>query len=123
MKKIFQIERSLTVGMNATQVFNFQLKENYAKCTGVFLTKYTNGGSYGTDFSKLTLGLNIAQMEVLPIGTDASVIALTDYISRNDAAYDFREENIPAKSSDVQLTVTNVASYPQVFNAYFILEN
>ncbi|MBR6250491.1 MAG: hypothetical protein IKR17_04750 [Bacteroidales bacterium] len=119
MKKSYQIQRDLVVPANSTQVFNFQLKETYAKCTGVFLTPF--GGS--TDFSQLTLGLNIAQTEVLPNGVDASLIALTDYIGRADATYDFKEENIPAKSSDVQLSVTNLGSTEQKFNMYFILEN
>ncbi|MBE6341456.1 MAG: hypothetical protein E7069_12100 [Bacteroidales bacterium] len=119
MKKSYQIERGLVVPANQTKVYNFQLKENYAKCTGVFVVPFRGN----TDFSQLTLGLNIAQTEVLPNGVDASLIALTDYISRADATYDFKEENIPAKSSDVQLTITNNGTTEQKFNMYFILEN
>lgn len=137
MKKTYQIQRGLSVKAGESKTFNFQLKENYAKCTGFFLTPSTAN----TDFSVLTLLLNVAQMEVLPNGTDASLFALTDYISRADATYDFKEENIPAKSSDVQLIVTNNAptkdaegnplkdekgnpiDNTQTFNVYFVLEN
>ncbi len=120
MKKTYQIERNIKIAAGKTEIINLQLKENYAKCTGFFLTPY----KAGTDFSKLTLGLNIAQQEILPIDTDASLFALTDFIGRADATYDFTEENIPARSSDVQLTITNTdGETEQIVNAYFILKN
>ena len=119
MKKSYQIQRELTVAANSTATFNFQLKENYARCTGFFLSPHLAK----TDFSTITFSLNIAQMEVLPQGSDASLFALTDYISRSEATYDFTEEQIPAKSSDVQLVVTNNSDNEQKFNVYFVLEN
>lgn len=124
MKKTYQMERNLSVPANSTKIFNFQLKETYAKCTGVFLVPFTKGSVYGTNFKYLTLGLNIAQTEILPNGTDASLIALTDYISRDEATYDFAADNIPARSSDVQLTVVNSdTENEQHFTIYFVLEN
>ena len=119
MKKTYQIERDIRIDAGKTAIINTQLKENYARCTGFFLTPY----KAGTDFMALTLGLNIAQQEILPINTDSSLFALTDYIGRADATYDFSEENIPARSSDVQLTITNTSDSAQIVNAYFILKN
>lgn len=37
--------------------------------------------------------------------------------------YDISDENIPAHSSDVTLTVTDGDSYAQKFNVYFVLTN
>lgn len=120
MKKTYQIEREITVMGGETKTINLQLKENYQKCIGFFLTPDKDG----TDFSKLTVGLNIAQQEILPRSADAALFALTNYIGRADATYDFSEENIPARSSDVQLIFENreTKGY-QRFNVYFILSN
>ncbi len=120
MKKTYQVERKLSVAAGKTKVFTLTLQEAYAKCVGFFLTKDTAGG---TDFSKLTLGLTIAQQEVLPLGTDAILFAMTEYVSRHDATYDITAENIPARSSDVILTVTNNSDETQIFNVYFALAN
>ncbi len=120
MKKTYQVERNLTVDAGKTKVFSLTLQEAYAKCNGFFLTKYMAGA---TDFSALTIGLTIAQQEVLPLGTDASLFAMSEYVSRHDALYDISEENIPARSSDVTLTVTNNGSTSQTFNVYFALAN
>lgn len=120
MKKTFQVERDLSVDAKSTRVFTLTLQEAYAKCKGFFLTKKTAGG---TDFSKLTIGLTVAQQEVLPLGTDAALFAVSEYVSRLDAMYDMADENIPARSSDVTLTVTNNGSTLQTFNVYFALSN
>lgn len=121
MKKTYQIERNLVVAAHSTKTFNFQLKETYANCTGFFITPATAGN--GANFSDLSLGLNIAQQEILPLNTDAVLFALTPYISREDATYDFSEEKIPARSADVQLIVENTGDTEQYFTAYFILKN
>ena len=44
-------------------------------------------------------------------------------MSRGEATYDFREENIPARSSEAQLTIENNGETDQTFNVYFVLEN
>lgn len=119
MKKTFQVERGLTVGGNTTKVFTFTLQEAYAKCAGFFLT----ANASNTSFDDITIGLAIAQQEVLPLCTDASLFALSAFVSRHEAMYDISDENIPARSSDVTLTVTNNSNYTQKFNAYFVLTN
>lgn len=119
MKKTYQIERELVIAGGKKEIFNFQLKESYAHCVGFFLT----ASNVGTNFSKLTLGLNIAQQEILPIDTDAVLFAKNDYLGVNDVTYDFTKENIPSRSSDVQLTIENVGSSEQKVNAYFVLTN
>lgn len=121
MKKSYQIE-TVTIKAKEKTTLNYQLKENYAKCIGFFVTPNANGIS-GTNFTNIQLSLNIAQMEILPHGTDAALFALTDYISREDATYYFREEGVPARSSDVQLEVSNSGDTDESFNIYFILEN
>ncbi len=119
MKKTFQIERKLSIPARTSKIFNFQLKESYAKCTGFFLTP----DAVGADLSNVELSLNIAQMEVLPSGADASLFAITSHVSREEATYKFAEENIPARSSDVQLTFNNKSHSTVTVNAYFVLEN
>lgn len=120
MKKTYQVQRDLTVVGNATKVFTITLQEAYSKCNGFLLVPNTAGK---TDFNALTVGLTIAQQEVLPLGTDASLFALSEYVSRHDALYDITDENIPARSSDVILTVTNKSETAQTFSAYFLLSN
>lgn len=122
MKKGLQIVRNIKISGGESQTINIQLKENYAKCTGVMLTP----GANNTRFDLLTIGLIVAQHEVLPIGTDATLIAHHSNISRDEAKYDFTEENIPARSSDVELQVKHIGKstdVTQTFNVYFFLEN
>lgn len=120
MKKTYQVQRDLTVNGNSTKVFTITLQEAYAKCNGFLFVPQTAGES---KLSNLTIGLTIAQQEVLPLGTDASLFALSEYVSRHDALYDITDENIPARSSDVILTVTNKGKEVQTFSAYFLLSN
>lgn len=119
MKKTYQIERDLFVGANSSKNFNFQLKETYAKCVGFFLVPRASG----VNFANVQIGLNIAQQEILPINTDASLFAVNNYVARSDAEYNFEEENIPARSSEVQFSVKNDSNTAQYFHAYFILKN
>lgn len=122
MKKGLQLVRSIKVSGGENKIINIQLKENFKKCTGVLLTAGTNT----TRFNLLTVGLTVAQHEVLPIGTDAILIAHHNNISRDEAKYDFTEENIPARSSDVELQVKHIGKSTdpaQTFNVYFFLEN
>lgn len=119
MKKTLQVERDIIVEANEIKTVNLRLKEDYKNCVGFFLTPTIAG----TDFSALLVGLSIAQIEILPQGCDASLFAMTSYIGRNDATYDFTSDGIPAKSSEVQLTISNRSNNSQKVNAYFVLSN
>jgi hypothetical protein len=119
MRKTYQVERSVSVAAGAAKQVNLTMKENYSRVTGFFITPNTAL----TDMGQITIGLTIAQQEVLPKGCDASLFAITGYVSRGEATYDFREENIPARSSEAQLTIENNGETDQTFNVYFVLEN
>lgn len=119
MKKTLQVERNITLNPGEQKIINIRLKDEYAKCTGFFLSP----SSAGTNFSAIDLGLSIAQKDLLPIECDALLFAMTDSVGRDEATYDFSEENIPAKSSTAQLTAKNRSDRAVSFNAYFVLSN
>lgn len=124
MKKTFQIIRIQVDGTIDTtttnsKTFTEQLRQDYAKCTGVFVTpKNAN-----TDFSQITASLKIAQNEILPLDFDLSLIAFTGEVSLTEACYNFASDNIPARSSEMEFTVTNPTDKPIEFNLYLLLEN
>ena len=75
MKKTFQIVQVSVPAATSTDVINSktftdQLRQDYAKCTGVFVTPR----DASTDFSQVTASLKIAQNEILPLDFDLSLI-------------------------------------------------
>lgn len=133
MKRSFQIFRNVTAngivtntdsetsavttGGNIVTVTD-QLRQDFSKCTGVFVVPQ----SAATDLSGVTCSLKIAQNEILPDGFDLSLIAFKGDVSLGQTIYDFAKDDIPAKSSEFELVLTNSTSTSQTFNLYFVLE-
>lgn len=133
MKKSFQIFRNITAkgivestdsetnkvtaGGNIISMTD-QLRQDFAKCTGVFVVPQ----SANTDLSGVTCSLKIAQNEILPDGFDLSLIAFKGEVSLGQTIYDFSKDEIPAKSSEFELILTNNTKTDQMFNLYFVLE-
>ncbi len=119
MKQAFQIIKDIvtpTGGENAI-TYTERLKEGYSKCIGVFITPI----SQDTDLSQVEISLKIAQQEIFPSGFDASLIAHTGFISMKDAMFDISNENIPAKSSELELVVSNNGTAAKTFSLYLVL--
>lgn len=95
-----------------------QLRQDFSKCTGVFVVPQ----SASTDLSGVTCSLKIAQNEILPDGFDLSLIAFKGEVSLGQTIYDFSKDEIPAKSSEFELILTNNTKTNQTFNLYFVLE-
>lgn len=122
MKKSYQIIRDITVTGGKSTTITERLKEGYTRCVGAFVTPTTAA----TSFMQLTASLKIAQNEILPAGFDLSLIAFSGDVSMNECIFDFRKENIPARSSELEIVVKNNSSdaaNSQSFNLYLILEN
>lgn len=124
MKKTFQIVKVSVPAATSTDIINSktftdQLRQDYAKCTGVFVTPR----DASTDFSQVTASLKIAQNEILPLDFDLSLIAFTGEVSRQEATYDFAADNIPARSSELEFSVTNPTDKDIDFKLYLVLEN
>lgn len=149
MKKTFQIIRGLSLlhkdastpwgsvapvqngeGNQAVNVVsvNERLKDGYSKCTGVFVVPE----KIGEKLSNVTITLKIAQQEVLPVGFALSLITYDGNSSLADTTYDFRQENIPARSSEAEITIECLTSLcgtqterknAQLFDLYLVLEN
>lgn len=133
MKKSFQIFRNITAkgivestdsetnkvtaGGNIISMTD-QLRQDFSKCTGVFVVPL----SASTDLSGVTCSLKIAQNEILPDGFDLSLIAFKGEVSLGQTIYDFSKDEIPAKSSEFELILTNNTKTDQMFNLYFVLE-
>ncbi len=133
MKKSFQIFRNITAkgivestdsetnkvtaGGNIISMTD-QLRQDFSKCTGVFVVPQ----SASTDLSGVTCSLKIAQNEILPDGFDLSLIAFKGEVSLGQTIYDFSKDEIPAKSSEFELILTNNTKTDQMFNLYFVLE-
>lgn len=133
MKRSFQIFRNITakgivestdsetnkvtVGGNIVSLTD-QLRQDFTKCVGVFVVPQ----SASTDLSGVTCSLKIAQNEILPDGFDLSLIAFKGEVSLGQTIYDFSKDEIPAKSSEFELILTNGTKTDQTFNLYFVLE-
>lgn len=133
MKKSFQIFRNITAkgivestdsetnkvtaGGNIISMTD-QLRQDFSKCTGVFVVPQ----SASTDLSGVTCSLKIAQNEILPDGFDLSLIAFKGEVSLGQTIYDFSKDEIPAKSSEFEIILTNNTKTDQMFNLYFVLE-
>lgn len=133
MKRSFQIFRNITAkgivestdsetnkvtaGGNIVSLTD-QLRQDFTKCVGVFVVPQ----SASTDLSGVTCSLKIAQNEILPDGFDLSLIAFKGEVSLGQTIYDFSKDEIPAKSSEFELILTNGTKTAQTFNLYFVLE-
>ncbi len=118
MKRSFQIFRNITAkdlvestdsetnkvtaGDNIVSLTD-QLRQDFTKCVGVFVVPQ----SASTDLSGVTCSLKIAQNEILPDGFDLSLIAFKGEVSLGQTIYDFSKDEIPAKSSEFELILTN----------------
>ena len=133
MKRSFQIFRGVVAKgivtstdseTNATKAtgnivsLTDQLRQDFSKCVGVFVVPATAK----TDLSGVTCSLKIAQNEILPDGFDLSLIVFKGEVSLHDTVYDFSKYDIPAKSSEFELILTNSTETDQEFNLYFVLE-
>ena len=107
----------VTAGGNIVSMTD-QLRQDFSKCTGVFVVPQ----SASTDLSGVTCSLKIAQNEILPDGFDLSLIAFKGEVSLGQTIYDFSKDEIPAKSSEFELILTNNTKTNQTFNLYFVLE-
>ena len=119
MNKTFQIIKDIeTPKTSDSLTITERLKEGYAKVTGVFVAPQTTN----TDLSGIEVSLKIAQQEILPSGFDLSLLAQTPYISMHDATLDISDENIPARSSELEFTVSRIStSVSRTFSLYVIL--
>ncbi len=119
MKKTFQIIREITVNAKSTKTVREQLLADYETATGVLIVPQNPQ----TDMSPISLSCKIAQKEVLPQGTDAVLLAYNGNCARTDCMYDFKKDEIPARSSSAELIFSNSSNAPITFNFYFQLEN
>ena len=117
MKKTLQIFRDITIESNSESFKSEQLKEGYSNCTGIFIVPISGS------LKNVTLSVKIAQYEVLPQGTDAVLIAFDGKNSLADSIYDFKQEGIPARSSEMDITIKNLSAESVKFNLYLVLEN
>lgn len=122
MKKTFQIIpieiEAAQAGVPAVKIVTENLKQEYSNCTGVFLVPQ---GS--VDFSKLKCSLIIEGQEILPLDTDAVLLAHNGNVAMKDVVYSFKEDGIPARSSAMEFTLTNHDTQRQKVNLYLVLEN
>lgn len=119
MQKSFQIIRNVTVNANNDLIISDRMRQDYSRTTKVFIIPMDNT----TDMSRITIGLKIANYEVLPSAFDASLITFDSNVSRDDVAYNFAEEQLPAKSAELEIQLHNYGSTSQTFNIYFVVEN
>ncbi len=127
MKKTFQIFKDVAIARGGDETstnsektsLTYQLKQDYAKCTGFFMTR----ANASVDLDQITMNLKIASNEILPSDTDASLFLFSENKSLAETIYDFSREDIPAKSSEVEISFDNPTSSVQTVNLYFVLEN
>lgn len=119
MKKSFQIWQEIHIPANSETTLSEQLKENFGKCTGAFIVPI----SATTNLSGVSLFLKIAQQEILPKGTSASLLTFNGNVELKNVIYDFSADNIPARSSEMDLTFTNKGTSEVVLDFYLVLEN
>lgn len=114
MKKTFQIITK-TINAHSDLIINDKLRQDYQKCTGVFIV--------AGDMSGVSMNLSVAQSEVLPKGTDCNLLRFNGNYSLKETAYDFSKENLPAKSCDINVVMKNTSTNNITFSLYLILEN
>ena len=121
MKKTFQIFKNITLPVSGgTLTFNDRARQDYQKVTGFFITSES-------DLKNVTLSLSIAQQEILPVGTGATLFLFDGSVSRQDVIYDFKADDIPARSSDIEIKFTYTPkekAAPSVkLSVYLVVEN
>jgi hypothetical protein len=119
MKQTFQIIEDITVAAKANKTLREQMLADYEHVTGVMIVPH----NLKDDISGLSLSCKIAQKEILPSGTDAVLLAYNGNCARKDCIYDFKDDEIPARSSNAELVFYNSSNEDVRFNFYFILEN
>lgn len=129
MNKTYQIIRGIEVPTSATSKYDTgvmntkstteRVKDGYSRVTGLFFVSHAKTN----DLAGVSVGLKIAQQEVLPLGFDASLITFSPDVSRSDCLLDLSAENIPARSSELEITVelTN-DTVARSFDVYLVLE-
>ncbi|MDR1544905.1 MAG: hypothetical protein LBS50_11000 [Prevotellaceae bacterium] len=97
---------------------NAKMLESYARVTHVFVVNETTV-NLGNTYSNLIIG----GVEVLPKDTKLSIIQYNGNFSPKDSGWDFANDKIPARSSDVIMEFDNADTQPVSFSVYFTLEN
>lgn len=119
MKSSFQIFRGVSVAAGSQTITTDRARQDYDRVTKIFIMPATAT----TDLSKMTIGLKIGNTEILPRDFDASLITYNGNVAREEVAYDFTQENIPAKSADIEIVCQNNGTAAQEFNIYLVVEN
>jgi len=118
MKKTFQ-KFEITIPATETTLVSEVLKQEYSNCEAVFCTLPNPAQA-----DKLTIGMKIDGAEILPNNTDLSLIHFNGNVSVKDTQYDFAEDNMPARSSQVEFSITNSDTVNEaVVNVYCVLVN
>lgn len=118
MKKTFQIIRTSVPANQSVSIIE-QLRQDYSFTTGFFVVPTTEN----TSLQNVTVSLKIASNEILPAETDIALFAFNDRKSVAETLYDFRADNIPARSAEAEIILTNRTATEQRFNIYLSLEN
>lgn len=117
MKKFFQ-KFTLNIPVNGTTQLSEPLRSDFSNIDAIFITPLSG------NVADLTLGVKVGGNEILPDGCDASLITFNGQYPVKDAAYSFVEDSIPARSSQLEVRVTNVnTTTPSTINVYCILSN
>jgi len=94
------------------------LRNDFSNIDAVFVTKRSG------NIENLTVGMKVGGVEILPDGVDAALLTFNGQYPVKEAAYSFVEENIPARSSELEFRVTNGSTTtPAEINIYCILSN
>lgn len=128
MKKTFQIIKNISVPYKPsdssettsnTVTTTERLKDGYSRVTGVMIVSHAQTN----DLAGVHVSLKIAQQEVLPTGFDASLITYSPDVSMAEIILDISKENIPAKSSELELTIERTSyTTERIFDLYLVLE-
>ena len=117
MKKIFQ-KFQMNIPPQKTEQLSEPLRDDYSNIDAVFITKVSG------NIDNLTAGMKVSGVEILPDGTDATLLTFNGQYPVKDAAYSFAEDSIPARSSELEFRVANNSeTTPAVINVYCILSN
>ena len=122
MQKILQRFTIVIPAADTNSAGEFSLREvlrdDYQKCTGVFIVKEMN-----TDTGKIFCRLNIANIEILPKEVALMLIEYNGNFALKESIYNFEKDNIPARSSAVEMDFTNFIENEIKLSVYFVLEN
>lgn len=117
MKKTYQkVIVSVPGGVGKSVTFSERLRNDFDKCIGFFLIKSEVN-------AKAELQLKIAGLEIIPRGTDIDLFAFNGTCGREESIYYFIEDKISARSSDAEISITNISPSTCNYSIYFVLEN